>query len=624
MKRRFNKSEKAFLYMAADGNCVNCGAPLEAGWHADHVVPWSQQQRTHISNGQALCPKCNLTKGSRQMLPAWEKSLRTWQAEAYAKYLSHQDIDFLLEATPGAGKTSFSLRLAHFLLDSEDVKQMFVVCPSDHLKRQWTREASQIGIELDPDYSIGNATIKSGYHGVATTYQQVGNNPDIFNFIVKRKRTAVFFDEIHHAADSLPWGDALRNAFQNASRRIGLSGTPFRGDNNKIPFVHYTHDGVSIPDYSYTYSDSLRDEVCRYVFFPKYEGRMEWISGKDGKFKEASFADDLNEREASERLNTAISIKGDWLSQVLQDAHRRLNDLRSNGHTNAGGLVIAKDQTHAQQIAALLQKQTGYTPVIATSDVPDASQIIEAYRKSSDMWIIAVKMVSEGVDIPRLRVLVYATNVATELFFRQAVGRVIRVIPGLEEQNAFFFIPNDPTLVGFAHAIQEQRNHQINNDMEYAPEFLDEYVDRGITSKIPSQFTPIDSEAQPDGAIFGASAYTQDELNFAGQAGKDAGMPYLPAEVIASFIRRGVERGNSSSNFPSQPSAKESTPRYERERQVKSRLKYLVGLYAAKTGLEHKDIHKMWMGLGGKPQAEASLEELERKTKWIKGLIEQY
>src|SRR5579859_2824043 len=416
MRRNFNQSQKIALFLAAEGKCTVCGKPLESGWHADHVQPWSRGGETDVINGQALCPTCNLKKGNKEMLPNWTNPLRKWQEEAYHEYQQHDRSSFLLVATPGAGKTNFALRVAHYLLQSQIVSQIIIVCPTDHLKQQWARVAAQVGIQLNPNHSPANAVITAGFQGIATTYQQVSGNPDLYRFLC-RTSTCVFFDEIHHAGETNAWGDGLKQAFEHSERQIGLSGTPFRGDNNKIPFVEYNNDGRSIPDYSYSYADSLRDEVCRYVFFPKYEGKMEWLSGESGKLKTATFDDELTQREASERLSTAINAEGEWIKQVIEDAHRRLIDLRSNGHSNAGGLVIAKDQAHADAIAQLLRRVTGEIPVLAISDNPDASLHIEQFRKSSAYWIVAVKMVSEGVDIPRLRVLVYATNVATELFF---------------------------------------------------------------------------------------------------------------------------------------------------------------------------------------------------------------
>jgi len=71
-------------------------------------------------------------------------------------------------------------------------------------------------------------------------------------------------------------------------------------------------------------------------------------------------------------------------------------------------------------------------------------------------------MVSEGVDIPRLRVGVYATAARTELFFRQVVGRFIRTTPGPRRQMSYLLMPADPRLKALAHEIELERRHALD------------------------------------------------------------------------------------------------------------------------------------------------------------------
>jgi hypothetical protein len=66
------------------------------------------------------------------------------------------------------------------------------------------------------------------------------------------------------------------------------------------------------------------------------------------------------------------------------------------------------------------------------------------------------------VDIPRLRVAVFATNTTTELFFRQAVGRLVRWTRGMRHQKSFFFIPDDARLRAFAANLAQQRRHSLH------------------------------------------------------------------------------------------------------------------------------------------------------------------
>jgi superfamily II DNA or RNA helicase len=269
----------------------------------------------------------------------------------------------------------------------------------------------------------------------------------------------VIFDEIHHAGDDKAWGNAVRVAFDGAARRLSISGTPFRSDTQAIPFVNYRLD-EAVSDFEYGYGDALRDGgVVRPVYFPRIDGQMEWTA-PDGSVLSASFQDALARDQAAHRLRTALSLEGDWLTDVLKAAHDRLMRIRVD-QPDAGGLVIATDQEHARGIARLLSQRLRTIAEIVTSDDPTASGRIARFATSSTPWLIAVRMVSEGVDIPRLRVGVYASTTGTELFFRQAVGRFVRWQAGRTSQKAYVFIPDDPRLRSHAFQIADQRRHSL-------------------------------------------------------------------------------------------------------------------------------------------------------------------
>jgi superfamily II DNA or RNA helicase len=148
------------------------------------------------------------------------------------------------------------------------------------------------------------------------------------------------------------------------------------------------------------------------------------------------------------------------LPSVLRSAHSRLTEVRRE-QPDAGGLVIATDQDHARGIAELLRTRFKTSARVVTSDDPLASAGIAEFAAGSDPWLVAVRMVSEGVDIPRLRVGVYATTTSTELFFRQAVGRLVRWTRGVPRQRAWLFIPDDPRLRRHAAGVAEQRRHSL-------------------------------------------------------------------------------------------------------------------------------------------------------------------
>ncbi len=383
--------------------------------------------------------------------------LRPWQQRALARLDATPGRDFLAVATPGAGKTTFALTALRRRLAEEPDRQVVIVAPTAHLKAQWAEAAARFDLALDDAWSPQNGRLPVDLHGIVTTYQQVSSSAEALRSLARG--ALVVFDEIHHAGDERAWGDGVRLAFDGSAWRLALSGTPFRSDTRAIPFVTYALD-EAMPSFEYGYGDALADgRVVRQVEFPRLNGDMEWVA-PDGSLRSASFDDALEPALAAQRLRTALSVEGEWLPAVLDAAHARLTEVRRSC-PDAAGLVIAGDQEHARDIADLLARRHGVRAVVATSDDPEASRRIARFRDAPDPWIVAVRMVSEGVDIPRLRVGVFATTTTTELFFRQAVGRLVRWRAQDEDPRAWMFIPDDARLRAKAQQIADQRRHSL-------------------------------------------------------------------------------------------------------------------------------------------------------------------
>ena len=393
-------------------------------------------------------------------------TLRPWQRAAFEKYRNSTEPDFLAVATPGAGKTTFALTCARATL-AQQRRLLVVVAPTSHLKSQWSLAAHRMGLQLDPTWAPDQG-IARDVHGIITTYQQVAMGTAAHKLRGLSADAMVILDEIHHAGHERAWGDGVGSAFEFASKRLSLSGTPFRSDSAKIPFVRYdvsAEGDLAHADYTYGYADALRDGgVVRPVYFPRFDGQMEW-STPSGDVLRASFNDELAKAQVSARLRTALSLDGDWLPTVLGQAHDRLKSMRVD-QPDAGGLVIAIDQDHAQGIARLLRNRFRTTADVVVSDDPSASHKIAEFAEGDRPWLVAVRMVSEGVDIPRLRVGVYATTTSTELFFRQAVGRFVRWQAGRPSQKAYVFVPDDPRLRNHAFKIAEARRHVLRPPAE--------------------------------------------------------------------------------------------------------------------------------------------------------------
>jgi len=404
--------------------------------------------------------------------------LRPWQRRALDIYEVQDSPDFLAVATPGAGKTTFALTAARLTLPGLPGR-LIIVAPTRHLKEQWADAAERFGLMLDTDWSPADG-IRSDVHGIVTTYQQVGSSPEAFPAMADDG--FVILDEIHHAGEERSWGDGVSTAFAGASKRLALSGTPFRSDTRSIPFVHY-HNNEVVPDIEYGYGDALQDgRVVRPVFFPRFGGNMEWMA-PDGAHLAASFDDPLARTQANQRLRAALSLEGEWLPTVLGNANAELIKIREK-HPEAGGLVIAMDQAHAWGIADYLRTRHRVNATVAVSEDADASGKITRFASGNAPWIVAVRMVSEGVDIPRLRVGVYATTTTTELFFRQAVGRIVRWSAGRGRQRAYMFMPDDARLRHYGAAISETRRHILVKKSDAETDEFEEQENEGLDALV--------------------------------------------------------------------------------------------------------------------------------------------
>jgi superfamily II DNA or RNA helicase len=395
-------------------------------------------------------------------LPPWTQPLRRWQREAVERWaLTHPAVS-LATVCPGAGKTLYAAAIAYGALVDGLVDQIVIVVPSDHLRTQAALTFADVGVQLDPNFSNGAPSIARDLCGAVATYQQIGQDPEVFRELVvgssrRPRRTLVVLDELHHAGEHESWGQGIRRAFSGATHILSLSGTPFRSDETPVAFVTYDSDGRVISDTIYGYREALRDDVVRPLVFYRQGGTIEWTDAATGSVERHTFDDVLNERASRQRLRAALR-DSKWVTAVLERAHATLESLRRTD-PEAAGLIVAVNEKHARWIANLMQKALGIYPVVVTYVDSSAGDKIRQFRNGRAPWLVAVRMVSEGVDIPRSRVMVYLTTILTQMFFLQMVGRVVRVRDGAVVP-AFVFFPDDPSLREWALAI-EQDVHSV-------------------------------------------------------------------------------------------------------------------------------------------------------------------
>jgi superfamily II DNA or RNA helicase len=569
--------------------------------------------------------------------------LRSWQRRALARYLSGRPKDFLVAATPGAGKTTFGLRIATELLTERVVNAVTVVTPTEHLKYQWAEAAARAGLALDPEFRNSSGGTSDDYHGVVLTYAQVAAHPVLHRARTEGRRTLVILDEIHHTGDARSWGDATREAFGPAVRRLALTGTPFRSDDNPIPFITYEPDADGVlrsrADHSYGYADALADGVVRPVVFLAYSGQASWRTSAGEEFT-ARLGEPLNAEQTARAWRTALDPAGEWISSVLHAADTRLSQLRTGGVPDAGGLIIATDQTTARAYAALLRDITGTQPTLVLSDEAGASARIAAFSASDQRWLVAVRMVSEGVDVPRLAVGVYATSASTPLFFAQAIGRFVRARrPG---ETASVFLPSVPALLELASALEAQRDHVLGKPHREKDGWDDELLaqaqaQRDEPGEEEKAFTSLGADAELDQVIYDGASFGTATFAGSDEEQEYLGLPGLlePDQVRALLRQRQERQMADRSTQRASSGAAEATvavgtamggagtagDRAEKPASVHQRLtglrkelNSLVALHHHRTGKPHGVIHgELRRNCGGPPTGMASADQLQER-----------
>ena len=543
-------------------------------------------------------------------------ALRSWQQDAYHEYFRDDRRDFLLVATPGAGKTTFALTIAAELLARREIAAITVVTPTEHLKHQWSQAAHRLGIALDPDFSNSAGRASADFTGVAVTYAQVAAQPALHRQRTLSRRTLVIFDEIHHTGDALSWGEAVRVAFEPARRRMALTGTPFRSDTIPIPFVTYVRDADgslrSSADYVYGYGPALADGVVRPVIFLAYSGEMRWRT-RAGDELAGTLGAPMTSEQLAHAWRTALAPDGAWIIRVLEAADRRLTEVR-RGMPDAAGLVIASDHADARAYATLLREISGTRPVVVLSDDPAASKKIARFATSADRWLVAVRMVSEGVDIPRLAVGVYATSVGTALFFAQAVGRFARA--RRRGETASVFLPSIPSLLGYAAELETERDHVLSRpgaaeDDEHELDAARRLRDTaGQLDQRPFQALAASAHFDRvlyDGNEFGVTAEEEDFLGLPG---------LLEPEQVALLLRArkpGQVRGRPAASVPPAAGsglAAETTTR-ETLAALRKELNGIIAAWHRRTGQPHGVIHaELRRKCGGPPLAQATADQI--------------
>jgi superfamily II DNA or RNA helicase len=567
------------------------------------------------------------------------EQLRPWQRDALVAYESAgRRRDFLVTATPGAGKTRFALALAARLVQRRVVDRLVVVCPTDHLRTQWADAASHAGIVLDGALSNATGPVRPDLIGYVTTYAQVAAKPALHAARTASRRSLVILDEVHHAGDGRSWGEAVATAFERANRRLCLTGTPFRTrPDEQIPFVRYESDEDggrrSVADFSYGYRQALRDGVVRPVVFAAYTGTARWRNSA-GEVVAASLSERGTKRTEAAAWRTALHPRGRWVPHVIAAMDERISHLRRTGMPDAAGLVLASDQEDARAYAQVVTRITGSAPVVILSDDPRASDKIDAFASGRDRIAVCVRMVSEGVDIPRAACLAWMTSYRTPLFFAQGVGRVVRARDHAE--SATVFLPAVRPLLALAAEIEEERNHVIPPPSEQDGSVLD--VERAEPASGQSEgaemldadaaFAHVLHAGRAVAAGADAADLTDEDQDFLGLPG------ILTPEQMATVLARRdthARRRADGAHAPAPSAPRADVPgdlpapaSWRAGAELRREVNRLVAVLAARQGVAHGRIHaqlRRWVP--GPASAAASTDVLQRRRDHLMQLLDR-
>jgi superfamily II DNA or RNA helicase len=555
----------------------------------DHITPYSKGGQTVIENSQIISSSMNKKKGAFNFVP------RKWQGEFIRQWINRPEgCPFLLVAIPGSGKTMAALEVARQWMQAGSDRRVIVVVPSSNLRTQWSKEAARFGIELQTKEFGTN--FKHGFQGGVTTYHTVANSRMLFRKLCSVAPTLVIFDEIHHCGEETHFGEGIKEAFELAKEKLSMSGTPWKTDGKPIPFIMYDGNGYALADYRYDYPNALTDEVVRCLVFDHAKGSLT----NDITGETLDLTGEISEKEAAFRLRRLLDAEGEYVRKQIEDAHRKLIECRKTV-PDAGCLAVCIDQFHAAKVASVIQDVTGCEPSVIVSDDEIENDTVESFRRSKTEWLVSVKKVSEGTDIKRLQVLCYLTNVTSELFFRQVIGRVSRV-RNMEDYEGYVYIPADPRLIACAKNIE---NAQVLAIKEQAERELRELEKREMQIEFTSYTT------SHEGSVFVMIGNEQVDVHEAREIERVAEQAGLTMQKVRE-VR--LLFGTINSQSVINDNSDVIITKEDRCKDLRNKCNKKVKNLAIINGKEYWEIHRQF---SPKPQKEMSECELQDKLEWV-------
>ncbi len=409
--------------------------------------------------------------------------LRQWQKEALAKAMSWlvdegADRHFLINAAPGAGKTIAACAIAKELIDRKEIDRVIVIAPRTEVVNQWATDFHRVTGRYMSKVTARDGDVGALGLDVCATWSAIQGLQDALQAVCKGRRVLVVCDEHHHAAVKATWGSGADGAFTDAKFALVLTGTPIRSDGERSVWMAYDGAGaIDHPEggtYTLSYGDAVDLGYCRPTAFHLHEGKFTvdleggervHVSGDQPPVVPKALARIPGLQRALNFYRLACTpqyekdgvtpLEDGYQATMLDWGGQKLTELRHR-MPDAGGLVIAQSIEMAEYMVALIERLEGERPMLVHSQMANADGTIKAFRNTDKRWLVSVAMVSEGVDIPRLRVLIYLPNALTELAFRQAIGRVVRSTDVNDDTRAYVVMPAFETFAGYARRVEAE------------------------------------------------------------------------------------------------------------------------------------------------------------------------
>jgi superfamily II DNA or RNA helicase len=407
--------------------------------------------------------------------------MRQWQQSCLDAFVEHRTVKkkniFLFEACPGAGKSFMAAELTRNMVmveENEDpnnrIDLVIVIVP-------WTSIQGDESNGMIQTFDVNNLKtrnrlmirgsrivsqpVPTDLDAIITTYAEAMCAEAIDTCKLwksKGLKLAIIFDEIHHANElDGAWGSYAEQLQALAEMTIVMSGTFFRTDGFPIKFVPYTADGypeLSCP--AYKYASGVRDRVVRPVSCRFTNVDLRCIEDDKGVSDTSLFSVSPMDKNLGKMMAEVFHPEGDCVRKLILDVDEHLTRTRRR-FPNAGALFTCRpgrgessEDKHVHQIAQKIRQYTGKEVVVVTHVDKNSEGKIAAFRNSYTPYLVAVNMVSEGVDIPRLRAIGFMRYISSEMMFRQIVGRSVRMTDDEDGTASMIFMPKFQLMHQFA------------------------------------------------------------------------------------------------------------------------------------------------------------------------------